>query len=303
MNKKGEITTGKLALIILSIVGFAIFIGWISFIGFNRIEDETVCYNSVVQRANILRFSKELVAPSLDCKTGYVCITKDGSCESMTSPQIVKVKNSDEVYNEIAERMISCWDMFGAGSLNYIGETFNKNLYCTNCYLFGFDNSVDFFQNREIDKREIYRYLSSKEIPETKTSYLEYLVGIDSSQKIESDLNSAGVNFEKINLDKQYYLTMGAYSDVSIFKTIFLHGGIAVGTFAVLTIVTGGAGAPVSLLIFGAGSSAGVGVTSGLLVGTIVKGTSGQQFLTPTLIEANSEKYRTLNCTSVLTLA
>jgi hypothetical protein len=303
MKKKGAITLDTTIKIVLVTLGISVILLWISFVGFNKIEDETICYNSVVQRSNILKLSKDLVAPSLDCRTGYVCITKDGSCEGMNSPEIVNVKNSDEVYNEIAERMLSCWDMFDSGKLNYVGETFNKNLYCSNCYLIGFDDSLDFFQNREMDKREIYRYLSSQKIPETDVSYLEYLVGIDSSQKIESSLNSVSINFEKINLDKQYYIMMGAYSDVSIFKTILLHEGVALGTFALITIATGGAGAPIGLLLFGAGSSVGVGVASGFFVGTIVQGGSGQQFITPTLIEANSEEYNKLGCKSILTLA
>jgi hypothetical protein len=305
MNKKGEITTDKLVKIILTIVISFVIFGFIFLANFNKIEDETICYNSVVQRSNIFKLSKDLVAPSLDCRTNYVCITKDGSCESMTSPEIVEVKNSDDVYREIAERMVSCWDMFGSGKLNYVGKTFDKNLYCSNCYLISFDDSLDFFPNREMDKRELFRYLSSQEIPETETSYLEYLVGLESSQKIESGLNSVGIDFEKINLDKQHYLTMGAYSDVSIFKTILLHGGVAVGTFAVLSlaVVSGGSAVPVGLLIFGAGSSVGVGVASGFFVGTIIQGDSGQQFLTPTLVEANSEKYDKLDCTSILTLA
>ncbi len=305
MNKKGEITTGKLVLIILAIAGFAVVLGFIFFADFNKIEDETLCSNSVVQRSTILKLSKDLAAPSLDCRTSYVCITKDGSCESMTSPEIVEVKNSDDVYREISERMINCWDMFGSGKLDYVGKTFDKNLYCSNCYLIGFDNSLDFFPNREMDKRELLRYLASHEILDTETSYLEHLVGLEDSQEIESGLNSVGIDFEKINLDKQHYITMGVYSDVSIFKTILLHSGVAVGTFAVLSlaVASGGSAVPVGLLIFGAGSSIGVGVTSGFFVGTIIQGDSGQQFLTPTLVEANSEKYRKLDCTSILTLA
>ena len=51
----------------------------------------------------------------LKCSRIYICISKDGTCERMTKPEVKKVKTEDEIYNILAEEMATCWWMFGEG--------------------------------------------------------------------------------------------------------------------------------------------------------------------------------------------
>lgn len=303
MKKSGAIELQTLITILVVIASFTIILFLIFRADLGGLTDEQICYNSVVARSsNVIATN---VIP-LNCKTNYLCITKDGTCEMMTSPTIVEVKNSDDVYDILSEKMANCWSTFGAGKLNYVGEDIKSNLYCSNCYQVGFDDSLDMFPENEIDKRELYRYLASKNVSGTDATYLEYLIGLQSANVIEEKLDSAGSGFGTIIVGKQYYITMGIFSNIAEWKYAVSTGAVAAGVFTFLTIsavVTGGATIPAVLLILGGAGAAASGGAAGYFVGTIAEGDSGQQFLTPTLIEANSEDYSKLKCASINTLA
>lgn len=302
MKKKGEVNMVLVSIIILVISAGIVL--WLYFrADLTGLTNEQICYNSVVMKSSSAISAN--VIP-LNCKTSYVCVTKDGSCEIMTSPKIIKVENSDDVYKAIAEKMASCWSTFGAGKLDYVKGDLSHNLYCSNCYQMGFDDSLDMFPNSEIDKRELYRYLSSYNVSGTDSTYLEYLIGLQSAQTIENSLDSVDSDFGTINIGKQYFVTMGAFSDISAWKTGALGAAAAGGTFvlaAVVSAVTGGVAIPGILLLVAGGAAVAGGGATGYFVGTIVEEDSGKQFLTPTLVEANSEDYSKLKCSSIETLA
>lgn len=305
LNKKGDAMTPILiGLITLLVVVGAVFLFWRN-ADLGKVADEQVCYNSVVTRAGVLELSKDLAAPSLNCRTSYYCITKDGSCEIMSSStRIVKVETADEVYKAIGDKMISCWSMFGEGKLDYMGGKTSQNLYCSNCYQIGFDNSLDMFSG-EIEERELYRYLSRTNISGTDATYLKYLIGVN-AEIMEQNLDLSNAGFKTFKLGKQYFIVTGVYSNIAEWKTAAIGGAAAVGAFAIAalaTVLTGGTAIPGILLIVGGTIAAGGGGTAGYFIGTIADGANGQQFLTPTMIEANSESYESLKCASVNTLA
>jgi hypothetical protein len=310
MNKKGEISSTAIILIIFLVVGIGVSLLFIYRANFSEITDETVCSNSVIQRSTILGLSKDTVAPSLNCKTGYYCISKDGTCEIMSSStEIIKVETSDDVYKEIANKMVSCWRMFGEGKLDYAGERVDKYFYCSNCYQIGFDNSLNMFANEEIQERELYRYLSSYNVSGTDSTYLEYLIGVN-AEAMEGNVYKADANFKTFKLGKQYFITTGIYSNIAAWKTGVLGAAVAGGTFvavagisAVVSFFTGGLAVPGILLIIGGTAATVTGGAAGYFAGVIVQGDSGQQFYSPKLIEANSEEYASLKCSSINTLA
>ncbi|MCK9568299.1 hypothetical protein M0R72_05100 [Candidatus Pacearchaeota archaeon] len=291
-NHKGAIELSTLVTIIVIIASFVIILVLYFRADLSGLTDEQVCYNSVVARSSSVITAN--VIP-LNCKTSYICITKDGTCEMMTSPKIIEVENPDDVYSVLAEKMANCWSIFGAGKLNYVGKDFSSNLYCSNCYQVGFDNSLDMFSNNEIEKRELYRYLASKNVSGTDTTYLEYLIGLQSAQTIENSLDSVNSEFGTISIGKQYYITMGIFSDVSAWKTTVLRVA-AVSLLTVSVAVSGGVVLPILIL-----AASGAGYTH--FVGVIAEGNSGHQFIAPSLVEANSEDYSKLNCASINTLA
>ncbi|MFA5071411.1 MAG: hypothetical protein WC511_03540 [Candidatus Pacearchaeota archaeon] len=305
-NQKGDVSLPILiGLVTLIAAAIIIFIFW-DRLDIQAITDEELCYNSVVTRAGILKLSKDISAPALNCKTGAYCISKDGTCEIMSSSTtIIEVETSDDVYYEIADKMESCWSMLGAGKHDYAGGKADKYFYCSNCYQIGFDDSLDMFSNEEIDERELYRYLSQTNISGTDTTYLKYLIGVN-AEIMEQNIYLADAEFKKLEIGKQYFITTGIYSDISTWKTAVIGGATAVGAFgiaAIVSLATGGVAVPGILMIVGGVVAASGGAGAGYYVGTIADGDSGQQFLTPTLIEANSDAYESLKCTSILTLS
>jgi hypothetical protein len=287
IKKRGEITTEQIVLIIILVVSFAIILFFLVRLNLGKTTDQETCYNSVVTRgAGVI--PKESVP--LNCKTQYVCITKDGSCEAMTSPQIEKVKTKEEVYSFLANQMADCWWMFGEGKLNYVGNEFLSKLYCSICSQISFDNSVDMFDNGQIDQKSLYEYLAITNVSEEKGSYLEYLVGLKTASTIEESLQSSNAEFGKIDLSKQYYVVTGIYSEVEIAG--WAGGGVVIGAIA------GGifAGGPIGIIIGGIAGGGG-----GYFIGTAVQGT-GHSYLSPTIVEANSEAFNSLKCASIKTL-
>jgi hypothetical protein len=293
-KKKGEMTTEQIVLLIILIVSFVIILFFLLRLNLGKTTDEETCHNSVATRgAGVL--PKESVP--LNCKTQYVCITQDGSCEAMTSPQIEKAKTKSEVYSLLANLMADCWWMFGEGKLNYVKDQLTGNLYCSICSQIAFDNSIDFFENNQIDEKEFYTYLSEKNTSSGEMSYLYYLTELNDVSGVEQALKESSKNFGKISLDKQQYIVMGIINQVGV--VTWVGTGIAVGAGIAIAIVTGGASIPATVAILGGAT---IGGTAGYFAGTTIKGESGQEFLTPTIVEANSEKFKALKCSAIKTL-
>ncbi len=285
MKKKGEITTQQIVLLIILIASFAIILFFIVRLNLGKTSAKEICHNSVVTRGSVV-LPKE--ATPLNCKTTYLCITEDGSCEKVTNAEIKKVKTKDDTYKILADEMADCWWIFGEGKINYIGTEFFSNLYCSICSQIAFDDSMTkIFDDGQIDQKNLYEYLSNTKIPDEDTTYLNYISGIQDVQSIEDSLTSGTAEFEKINFEKQYYVIMGIFSDVGS-QEWAIAGGILGG------LVAGPAG-----LIAGAI----IGGTGGPVIGTTVKGESGQDYLSPAIIEANSADFDKLKCGSIKTLA
>jgi len=294
-EKRGELTTQQIVILIILIVSFVIILFLLFRLNLGKTTQEDVCHNSVVTRGAGVLPGESI---PLNCKTEYICLSKDGSCEGMTSPQIIKVRTVKEVYSALAEKMADCWWMFGEGKLNYVGKTFNEQLYCSLCSIVSFDNSLDMFDNREVSQEEFYNYLAETKMSENDITYLDYLYGLKNAQAIKETLDSGQANFGKINLNNQHFIVMGIFSDVGVWK----WAGIAAGAGALIGVafVTGGASIPFSVAIVSGAVGGGAG---GYFIGTVVKGESGHDYLSPTIIEANSADYNKLKCKEIKTMA
>jgi hypothetical protein len=387
IKKKGEITTTQIVTWIVLIVSFIVILFFVTQLNLGKTTSDEVCHNSVLTRSTGV-FGKETIP--LQCKTNYVCISQDGTCEGMTSPEIKKVKTVEEIYEILAGEMYNCWWMFGEGKLNYVGNTAFSEPICSICDQVGFDNSMnEIFPTGEIDKNEFYSYLSNTNISGKDITYLDYLIGLKSSQsikdalagatslndvfyvqkqfgltdiyfryhseywswtflnpgeslnsiaengwstvpsegvskrtnlitelngknldegeiiltdngatKMENIISNYNTDFGKISLDKKYFIVMAIFSEVDKWHWAIAGAAGALGG-AALAVVTGGASIPLTIALV-------VGVTgggTGYLVGTAIQGASGQRYLSPTIVEANSEDFNKLKCSSIKTLA
>ncbi len=307
LNKKGELTTQQIVILIILIMSFAVLLFFLFRLELGKTTDKEVCHNSVVTRGNVAIPTDSI---NLNCKTNYVCITEDGTCEQMTSPEIKEVETSEEIYEVLAEEMADCWWMFGEGKIDYIGDKALPKNYCSICTQLAFDDSIQnikdeegnpVFENNEISKDELYEYLFETGMPGSQETYAEYLFGTKNINTLKTVISSHAENeegtatFGTIELDKQYFVVMGITSKIgNTYK--WVGAGLVVLAFATPVGWVGGA-----ILI---GSGAAVATFGDEAVGLLIEGDGvDNKFLAPTIIEANSDKFELLECKDVTTFA
>ena len=160
MNKKGELTTQQIVILIVLIMSFVVILYFLFRLNFGESSEKEICHNSVVMKANPVLSKGDV---SLNCQRTYICLTKDGSCEAMTNPNIKKVESLPEIYKVLADEMADCWWMFGEGKVDYLQNKFLKENYCSICTQLAFDDSfkeIPDFDSGEINKDEFYDYLA-----------------------------------------------------------------------------------------------------------------------------------------------
>lgn len=303
---KGEITTQQIVLLIILIISFIVILFLILRINLGGTTDSELCHNSVIMRANPV--SKEAIP--LKCSRTYVCLSKDGSCESMTEPEVEKVRSKEEVYRVLAEEMADCWWMFGEGSIDYVGKDFfTKDNYCSICYQVGFDNSIKEIDGigDSISKDDLYKYLADTKMPDKDITYAEYFFGTKDLERLKrtalktEDGESVGAaTFGTIDLTKQHFVMTGITSELSgkIWK---IAAGVVTGV--TVGIFTGGVGYGLiaGALLYGA-SEVAPEVFQPEITAIIVEGKGvDNTFMAPTIQEANSNSLKKLDCYDVVT--
>lgn len=230
-------------------------------------------------------------------------MTKDGSCESMTGPEIEKVEVKEDVYNVLAKEMASCWWMFGEGRLDYVGDDLIPARYCSICSQLAFDDSVSEIFPDGFEKKELYDYMAVQNMPDKDYSYLEYLIGTREVSQLGAGPDQ-GSRFGFMDLNKRHYVIMGIDSNFDWVKAGAIAGEI-IGAVSI-RIPLGSAGSKAGALLRGVlhmNSLAGLGALGGLYVGNMVEGESGNNYLSPTIVEVNSKTFEGLKCKDVSTLA
>jgi len=316
-KNKAEITTEQIVLLIVLIASFAVILFFIFQINLGGTSEDQICHNSVVTRS--AGFLTKQVFP-LNCKTSYICLSRDGSpCERLTSQQIIQVKTKEEVYSALAEQGANCWWMFGEGKADYMGKGWNTDLYCSICSQVAFDDSLDNlfavnpsqvsrasagipenYSNFLINREDFYSYLSVTNVSGKDITYLDYFLGLQNSKLISDALKSNKSNFGYIDIKKQHLIMMGEFNTVGPLQDIAIGAGK--GALMALVLPIPLVGGPIAIGL----------ITStvydpfhktGYLLGTTVTGESGRNYLTPAIVEANSVDYSNLNCANVNTLS
>jgi hypothetical protein len=317
INKRGEMTTALIVTLIVLIASFITILVFLFVLNPTETSDDSVCHNAVLTRsAGVL--PKETIP--LNCKTDYICLSKDGSCEKMTNPKIIKVKTKEEVYKSLAEEGANCWWMFGEGKADYIGDKFSSDLYCSICSQVAFDDSLSSLfainpslisranlgipqnaSNFLIKREDFYEYLASTNISGKGITYLDYFLGLQTSKLISEALKSNSYDFGYIDIEKQHFIMMGEFSKVGFWQDLLIGMGKGLLLFLVLPIPLVGGPAGIGLVVSTVYNP--FNKKAGYMIGTIMLGESGHTYLTPAIIEANSEDYNKLQCADIKTLA
>jgi len=307
-SKKGELTTQQIVLLIILIMSFAVILFFLFKLNLGKTTDKEICHNSVMMKGNPA-LSK---TTHLNCKRTYVCITKDGTCEQMTNPDIKKVEEINDIYQVLADEMADCWWMFGEGKIKYVGDKLLERNYCSICTQVAFDDSIDKIEEIEdgkINQDYFYGYLAETEISGNDVNYAEYFFGTNNVEALKNSILNHDNNKEKIitfgeiEIDKQYFITTGIISTIgNVYKWV----GAGLGVLVIMSPIGWVGGA---ILVTSGAATATYGedvakIWKPKIVAIIIKGDGvDNYFMAPTIIEADSEKFKAIGCKDILTLA
>jgi len=176
-NRKAELTTKQLVMIIVLIVSFIIVLFLLFRLNLGETTNKEVCHNSVVLKGRL-----PLGGP-LDCRTNYLCISGDGDCGEIPTTSTIEVdsNNKNETMKALADEMSNCWWMFGEGKIRYTGGAGSTGVHCALCSVIEFSGiSAD-----SISYQKFYDYLRTTSKSESQT-YLHYLYEINNLDLFES---------------------------------------------------------------------------------------------------------------------
>jgi hypothetical protein len=253
-----------------------------------------------MNKATLIKTTSSGDAVTLDCKRQYICLTNDGSCEKMVEPTKIKVKTEEDVYRALATDLTDCWWMFGEGKTNYLSKELLSNMYCSICSNIVFDDSVNkIIPSNEIDKKTLYEYMASHQMPEKSVSYFEYLYGTNDLNYIFGDALSKGVSLGKMNLNEQYLSMTAVSSKINKVTWFFVGAGIVAGLAILAPIV--GVSVPIVYVLVAAG---GAGIAGSTVVAPLVDTFYGANAMPPFFIGINSqelEEFKNLGCKDIET--
>lgn len=183
-NKRGDLTSMQIILLVLSIAGFVIVM--IFFFAFRDIgitEDE-LCKLSVLTRATTPQEAQAIIP--IKCTTKKVCLTDmDSNCElnfaGEKDVRVVKLSGTPEEKARIieiasVESMYTCWDNMGQGKLdlfwNYakLRNLESTKVSCVICSRL----AVDLKESDNVfPKVDVYRYMEQTQVPGSSLTYLQ----------------------------------------------------------------------------------------------------------------------------------
>lgn len=322
-NKRGELTTKQIVVMIVLIISFVIILFFIFQLSPRETADKQVCHDSVVLRGNSLIGGQVL---PLNCKTSYIYVTASSqkSNERLGDPdRVVEVRTKEDVYKFLAEEMHDCWWMFGRGEIDYLGEIdYVSNSYCSICSQVVFDESVKkiFSDNGgKIDKDDFYNNYLTRNVPGKEYTYSEFLLGTsnpgdflslpyESDENKEEDRQSVETpqSWGGVDLDKTQIIVMAINSDVSTAAWAITGGLVAAGVAAAIVAApfTGGTSLVTAVGIIAVAAAGATGALAGaVIVAPVIEGASGKRFVPPTIMELDSLQYKSLGCIEIKSLS
>lgn len=188
MDKRGELTSHQIVLLVLAIVGFLVVLSIFLVFDFEGKSSDEICKLSVLTRATSHDTFQSSVP--LKCTTKKICLTDGkGDCaESFAGEKDVeeiKLPNNElEAVNLIeeisADAMYDCWKMTGEGRYGLFGDFWNSRGLgynepgCVVCSRVAIDNGVG---DSIVEKVDIREYMANNEVGNTGLTYDEAFAG------------------------------------------------------------------------------------------------------------------------------
>jgi len=183
MKKRGETSsefTGGTIITIGSLVVLIIFIMGLNII---RTTEESACHLSVLERTSVPGVLEKYIP--LNCPTEKICLTSGEDCPQFAGFKEIRKEKlpsdeeeaAQEISEEIAEAMYSCWlnmgegklDLFSSTDRNFLEQYYKKKkTSCVICDRIAIHPSVS---NEVIQKIDMKSYLETKSPDSSGISY------------------------------------------------------------------------------------------------------------------------------------
>lgn len=224
-NKKGDLTTSQIILIISLLMGFTIVGYFVYHIFVQDTIDRETCHDSVVIRATLPSGTEGFMP--LKCKTQKYCITSGligGNCEDTYGNEKgvrvtkVKVTNKEQIEKFIAQENIECWNMMGEGQLSLFSQGSAQyfglgKIYpsCVVCSRIAFDfKNLEKIGITEDNLRDIdyVTYMSTHKMPGKDISYMDYFIGKGAApaDMTKQNINTLSDNIQEFTSEMQNQL-------------------------------------------------------------------------------------------------
>ena len=206
MNKKGELTTTQIIMIIVLIVSFIVILYFILRLNLGSTSASEVCHNSIV-----ISSKGSGIFGGINCATGYVCISSGGTC-NLNPTTTISVNSNDKnaIMKAIADQMVNCWWMMGEGQESFSSPGSNA---CAICSIIGFDSNLQKQYPNGISYKDLFDYLSTNNTDQDgiNQTYLTYIYGISDLQSLLSgdSLTNSLYNSVTIPFSSQYSVIVG----------------------------------------------------------------------------------------------
>jgi len=193
MNKKGEMTSSQIAMLIIAIAGFIIVLfALLVILDLRSLSEQELCRISILTRATSPE-SLQRLAP-LKCTTQKICLSPSGGedCtknqfvgEKKDSIQKIKVTNEKDLEKAVADSMLDCWKMTGEGKLDVFGggkdlgiwnwlgakNLFEKPSVCLICSRL----AVSKIPENILNKTDVTSYMETTLAPKSDQTYIQLL--------------------------------------------------------------------------------------------------------------------------------
>ncbi|MEK6854959.1 MAG: hypothetical protein AABX73_01940 [Nanoarchaeota archaeon] len=185
INKRGELTSSQIIVIIAAIAGFVIILFFLlNILDLGNYGEDEICHLSVISRATAKETAQQLVP--LQCSTKKNCLTSNSKeCKEFLGENSEKItlqknpeKAAEQIEKTIAESMYECWRTMGEGKISIFSKASEQygitpdELTCVICKRIAL-NLEETEKNNILEKVNINEYIKNTQTPDSSLTYLE----------------------------------------------------------------------------------------------------------------------------------
>jgi hypothetical protein len=243
-SRRGE---GITALLLITIMVVVILVGIMFYLRFGSLLGKGVeaqCATEVLSHAQVVKLSKETIAPKILCPTNMITVTPD---------------DQDDARKVLADEMANCWETWGEGKMVLFEN--EKGVFCHVC------SSIQFNDIGAIEG--LPAYLDAEEHKKDVT-YAQYLHGVEEGTFFDGE-EFQKPSAKRIPTDRPIAVIFVYSKDQDVLKTVknWFTSSIAPGAAGGIVVGYGGAA-----LLTKAAAVVGVtlgakAIATGIVVGTI----------------------------------